>query len=294
MTTRKKGMYLLALPQLWPFLQRGPWAGAEKALSEFQVGEVIRGPYRPAPYGSSAHGGRGAAGRARPRQCPGARRALRRALPRPLLRAPPHGRAAAPPAAVTAAAPPAASFSYFRPPSPSFLVCFCLFVFFPPSSYFISCRCPPRAAERSGASPGTAAARECLRPPPKSTAPSPTPGSPRAEPTHARGAPFGPGPPLGAGGGAHLPGADPGSARPPGRRAGKRRPGPRRRGQVTSSGGPRAVSPRGAGREPVCGAAPLASPFPQPRPAEGRRWGLLSRRWMRGGRWGLSVRGRLR
>lgn len=35
-----------------------PWAGAGKALSEFQVGAISPGPHQPALHGASAHGGR--------------------------------------------------------------------------------------------------------------------------------------------------------------------------------------------------------------------------------------------
>lgn len=282
-------MYLLALHQLWPSLQRGrliPGPGLERLCQSFRWVQLARGHIsRLCTAPPLTEEGRGAAGRAQPRRCPRSaawprgdpRRPPPRALLRPLLRALPHGRAAAPPAAVTAAAPPRRFLLLF--PSPFPLVFGCLFFF---SHLF---RLPsaaadprePRSALGHPRAPPPPPTRECLRSPPQSTPLTPTPGVPPPGPSRrrphtplpARGAPLGPGPPLGAGGGAHLPGADPGSARPPGLRAGKRRPGPRRHGpgNVLRRGpNPRAVSPRGAGRGLARGAAPVASPFPPHHP----------------------------
>lgn len=149
MTTRRKGMYLLALHQLWPSLQRGrliPGPGLERLCQSFRWVQLARGHIsRLCTAPPLTEEGRGAAGRAQPRRCPRSaawprgdpRRPPPRALLRPLLRALPHGRAAAPPAAVTAAAPPRRFLLLF--PSPFPLVFGCYF-FFPPFSSSISRR----------------------------------------------------------------------------------------------------------------------------------------------------------
>lgn len=149
MTTRRKGMYLLALHQLWPSLQRGrliPGPGLERLCQSFRWVQLARGRIsRLCTAPPRTEEGRGAAGRAQPRWCPRSaawprgdpRRPPPRALLRPLLRALPHGRAAAPPAAVTAAAPPRRFLLLF--PSPFPLVFGCYF-FFPPFSSSISRR----------------------------------------------------------------------------------------------------------------------------------------------------------
>lgn len=163
-------MYLLALHQLWPSLQRGrliPGPGLERLCQSFRWVQLARGHIsRLCTAPPLTEEGRGAAGRAQPRWCPRSaawprgdpRRPPPRALLRPLLRALPHGRAAAPPAAVTAAAPPRRFLLLF--PSPFPLVFGCLF-FFP--TFFVFHQ-PPLTPASRGALWGTPGHRRPPRP----------------------------------------------------------------------------------------------------------------------------------
>lgn len=217
-------------------------------MSEFQVGAISPGPYQPALYGASAHGGRtrrcgpGTAPLVPPERCVAPRRPpATPGDPRPVRccgRSSGHCRTGAlrhHPRPSRQPRLPAASFSYFRPPSPSFLVvCF----FFP--TFFVFHQ-PPLTPASRGALWGTPGHRRPPRPASASghlhkAHPSPQPpvSPPRAEPTPPAHPAARPRCSLGAG-------ASP-------RRGGRRAP---------ARGGPRQRPPSGTPRrEASAGAAP--------------------------------------
>lgn len=250
MTTRRKGMYLLALHQLWPSLQRGrliPGPGLERLCQSFRWVQLARGRIsRLCTAPPRTEEGRGAAGRAQPRWCPRSA-----AWPRGDPRRPP----ATPAPCAAAAAPPGtaararcgttrgrhgsrASPSLPSPISVPLPPRFWLLFFFP--TFFVFHQ-PPLTPASRGALWGTPGHRRPPRPASASghlhkAHPSPQPpvSPPRAEPTPPAHPAARPRCSLGAG-------ASP-------RRGGRRAP---------ARGGPRQRPPSGTPRrEASAGAAP--------------------------------------
>lgn len=159
-------------------------------MSEFQVGAISPGPYQPALYGASAHGGRtrrcgpGTAPLVPPERCVAPRRPpATPGDPRPVRccgRSSGHCRTGAlrhHPRPSRQPRLPVASFSYFRPPSPSFLVVIFFSHLFRLPSAAADPR-EPRSALGHPRAPPPPPTRECLRSPPQSTPLTPTPGVP--------------------------------------------------------------------------------------------------------------------